>query len=345
MKSNQPIHCPGCKAKLDVAVDEENPFVRCAQCGLVFQLSNLPHKPIHQIRAHEHLDHADSKERTDGRSRFSPRLIVVILIIAFIAVRYGRPWRETATRSNRAHAIWSSLNADVELDDDGEVVAITAHPSEDTHHILVFATMHHQLRRLSLKDTSTKDEYLRFGRGRWQLEILDLANTQITDEAFETITTHRMLKSLNLKNTATTDAGIAQIENLRRLEELGVSGTQISDEAMSIVGKNHKLKKLYLGHTAVTDEGLAKLQHLRQLEILNLRGTLITDQGLQHLRGLTKLKLLYLGETQITDAGINSLNGLSALEGVNVHQTKITNRGAERLESMLPRAMVIHEEP
>jgi hypothetical protein len=103
------------------------------------------------------------------------------------------------------------------------------------------------------------------------LEALYLINTQIGDDALESIGHFKKLKTLNLSGSRITDAGMRHIEGLVGLENLA------------------------LEHTAISDACLVSLCKLKRLSWIHLTGTRVTEAGANELRKrLPNLRLIFL---------------------------------------------------
>jgi len=89
---------------------------------------------------------------------------------------------------------------------------------------------------------------------------LDLARTNITDAAFQSIIRMSRLTRLDLRKTKVTDAGIAQLTALKNLVSINLFGTEVTDEALATLAEIKSLKDICLFETKVTDAGVNKLR-------------------------------------------------------------------------------------
>lgn len=89
---------------------------------------------------------------------------------------------------------------------------------------------------------------------------LDLARTNITDAAFESIIKMPRLTRLDLRKTKVTDAGIAQLSALKNLVSINLFGAEVTDKALGTLAEIKSLKDICLFETKVTDAGVNKLQ-------------------------------------------------------------------------------------
>ena len=89
---------------------------------------------------------------------------------------------------------------------------------------------------------------------------LDLARTEIGDEALKSVAGMERLTRLDLSRTAVGDRGLVHLRGLPELRSLNLFGTEVSDAGLeSLAGLPH-LEAVYLWQTAVTDAGAAKLR-------------------------------------------------------------------------------------
>jgi serine/threonine protein kinase len=139
------------------------------------------------------------------------------------------------------------------------------------------------------------------------LRVLNLDNTEITDEGLKDVAAAGKLVSLSLTSTQVTDAGLVQLKSLTALEDLRLDKLPISDAGLAHLTAFSRLKKLSLYQTKVGDDGLAHLKQLPALEELSLDDTAIGDAGLRHLSQSANLKKLKVWQTRVTPAGIEEL--------------------------------------
>ena len=141
---------------------------------------------------------------------------------------------------------------------------------------------------------------------------------------------------LDLRNTNVTDDDLKYLKNLSNLATLVLSGTAITDEGMTHLVRLKYLEALHLTETAVSDPGLAHLKKLSNLAVLDLSETEVTDEGLQHLVGLAKLRWLLLSGTEVTDRGLETLAAMKDLRRLTVENTGVTPEGIGQLEKAVP---------
>ncbi len=125
------------------------------------------------------------------------------------------------------------------------------------------------------------------------------------------------LERLDLAETEVSDAGLAHLKGLTNLQELNLAMTGVTDAGLAHLKRLTSLRSLTLG-PCVTDNGLAHLSagHLTRLEKLVLIASGVTDAGLEHLKGLTSLQDLVLNDTEVTCAGLPHLQRLPHLQSL-----------------------------
>jgi hypothetical protein len=143
--------------------------------------------------------------------------------------------------------------------------------------------------------------------GLTNLRVLNLDDSEVTDEGMKVIGGLDSLVSLSLTGTQVTDAGLAHLKGLTRLEFLRLDRLPITDAGLANLAGLPRLRELSLYKTSINDDGLAHLKGLPSLEILSLDETAIGDEGLRHLKQCSNLKNLKLWSTGVTPAGIEEL--------------------------------------
>lgn len=113
---------------------------------------------------------------------------------------------------------------------------------------------------------------------------LNLAYTDITDEALCELKRTPRLNGLCLEGTRIGDLRLDQLAELKSLESLKLDGTNITDKGLRRLADLKSLRKLYLNDTAVTDAGLEWLGSLNELEMMELRNTRVTQEGINRLK-------------------------------------------------------------
>jgi hypothetical protein len=89
---------------------------------------------------------------------------------------------------------------------------------------------------------------------------VDLARSQITDAATDTLAKFANLERLHLENTKISDAGLAKLAALPALEYLNLYGDKVTDAGIAAFGTAKALKKLFVWQTGVTQNGAKALE-------------------------------------------------------------------------------------
>jgi hypothetical protein len=89
---------------------------------------------------------------------------------------------------------------------------------------------------------------------------VDLARSQVTDAAGDTLAKMPNLERLHLENTKVTDAGIAKLAVLQNLEYLNLYGNKVTDGGIAKLEGAKGLRKLFVWQTGVTKGGAQALE-------------------------------------------------------------------------------------
>ena len=89
---------------------------------------------------------------------------------------------------------------------------------------------------------------------------VDLARSQITDAAADTLAKMTNLERLHLENTKFSDAGLAKLAALPNLEYLNLYGDKVTDSGIAALAAAKALKKLFVWQTGVTQNGAKALE-------------------------------------------------------------------------------------
>jgi serine/threonine protein kinase/Leucine-rich repeat (LRR) protein len=196
---------------------------------------------------------------------------------------------------------------------------------------------------VSLHNTAVTDAGLAHLKELKGLTYLFLTNTPVTDAGLEHLKELKGLTVLDLNDTKVTDTGLAHLKELKALGHLGLDNTAVTDAGLAHLKELKALTRLDLNNTPVTDAGLTHLKELKALARLDLNGTKMTDTGLEHLKDCTGLTSLGLNDTKVTDAGLAHLKELKALTNLNVRRTKVTAKGLEEFHSAVPGCTIEHD--
>lgn len=89
---------------------------------------------------------------------------------------------------------------------------------------------------------------------------VDLARSQVTDAAADTLAKMTTLERLHLENTKVSDTGLAKLAALQSLEYLNLYGTKTTDAGIAKLAGAKGLKKLFVWQTGVTQAGAKALE-------------------------------------------------------------------------------------
>ncbi|MDZ4404920.1 c-type cytochrome domain-containing protein [Prosthecobacter sp.] len=93
-----------------------------------------------------------------------------------------------------------------------------------------------------------------------QIVWVDLARSQITDAAADTLAKMTNLERLHMENTKVSDAALAKLAALQNLEYLNLYGTKTTDGGIAKLAAAKGLKKLFVWQTGVTQNGAKALE-------------------------------------------------------------------------------------
>jgi hypothetical protein len=149
-----------------------------------------------------------------------------------------------------------------------------------------------------------------------ELDNLDVANTNITDDDLWCVAGLTRLSNLMLTRTAVTGAGFVHLRKLN-----GLAGLNLAD-------------------TPVDDDGLAHLVGLQELRVLTLTNTRVTDAGMKHVAALKGLQWLLMSDTAVSDAGLEQLAQVEGLRRLSIAKTQVTSAGLKKLQAAIPELTV-----
>jgi Leucine Rich repeat len=96
--------------------------------------------------------------------------------------------------------------------------------------------------------------------GKFEVEKIDLTNSNVTDPDLENLGVLPELQSLTLYGTKVTNDGLNHLTVLKKLKELDLSNTNITDDGLKILAGIKTLEKLHVHTTAVTNAGLKEFR-------------------------------------------------------------------------------------
>lgn len=134
-----------------------------------------------------------------------------------------------------------------------------------------------------------RESQCRFGP---EVVLIDLHDTAADDDLARAIGSLRGVRSLNLANTQITDQAMVHIASLQHLENLSLQGTRITDASAHHLGRPSKLTSLNIADTKMTGSALKSLQKLGSLQTLYLSDYQLTADGIDNLREIGSRPLL-----------------------------------------------------
>lgn len=251
------------------------------------------------------------------------------------------------------------------LDDDGEVVTVTASGDVVTDEILEKLVDLPELRELHLEVSKHLTEAGLRHLGRMStLQKLSLYNINtegaaLGDQAIRGMIGLDSLRELSIGECGTTDAGAKLLEQLPQLKSLSLRQEgKLTDEALQSIGKLTRLESLALDSYVATErfgrmqfsaEGVRHLGGLTNLRALRLFGhevpadmmhfpnlttvalghPMVGDDVAKKLsehRSLTAVELTYCG---ITDQGLGDLASLPNLQQLDLSSQRLTDAALE----------------
>lgn len=196
-----------------------------------------------------------------------------------------------------------------------------------------------RLRSLDLSYTNVKDAHLfRFTDLNF-LEELKLGCCSVGDPAIAHLVENEVvsnLRVLDLSDTNVSDQSMPHIARLTKLEHLSLFSCSISNRSLRYIGKLVALQSFDIDCRDVTDDGLLHLRGLKKLRKLELFSGRFTDSGCYYISSLKSLESLDLCGGAISDMGCCRLaSGLNNLRHLNLSQNeRISNRGAAALATL-----------
>ncbi|MBX9670520.1 MAG: protein kinase, partial [Candidatus Obscuribacterales bacterium] len=151
-------------------------------------------------------------------------------------------------------------------------------------------------------------------------KIVNLSESEVTDDVFEILSGWQNLQQLILRNTNV--GSLKNLGELRTLTVLNLDKTAIRDVSLDEVKKLPRLRILGLAHTTISDQVLPRLAQIRGLEELDLKDTPISFQSASSLLALTKLQIIDVSKTPITESGLRTLATIPSIKKITVNDCK-----------------------
>ncbi|MHC4200988.1 MAG: hypothetical protein ACYSU0_13430 [Planctomycetota bacterium] len=239
-----------------------------------------------------------------SESRLSPRLIVLAVIVAALAVIaavFLPPYLEWRRETSAVEEL-RRLDWDFNTDDHDAPLGLA---------FLGFLA-DRQVTAVAPRETMTDTE-ISLARN---IPGLALCVESCADALFPRVAQLPNVASLWVNRANVSSSGVASLKGLSNLVALQFPSSNVGDDHLEHIGELTGLRYLGLAGSQVTDTGLGRLTRLSELRILDLTSTKITDSGLAHIKALTSLSDLLIRNTQATEAGLSDLQ--RALPGCDV---------------------------
>lgn len=150
-----------------------------------------------------------------------------------------------------------------------------------------------------------------------QLEALDVsfANT-ISDADVAKLTLFTKLRKLNLSETPITDEVFQSLAEMESLEILTIEGnSRLNGRGLqAYVRAKPVLRELHASHTPIVIAGLRHLKTISSLEFLDISVCNLSDQQFAELRGANNLVHLKVGGNFLTNAGMQIVMTMGKLK-------------------------------
>lgn len=185
------------------------------------------------------------------------------------------------------------------------------------------------LHSLYLTDSSVTNDDLALLK-RWpRLSTLDLAGTDIGDEALKHLSSLK-IHSLNLSRTKVTPQGVAKLlEEAPSISSLTLRGLHLTDDQLQQIYRPN-ISGWDLANNQLTDAGVKQLWENGKVNSLNLSANPITVAAFD---STTRIGSLYLtaDDCPLDDATVGKLLAAGVLDGVALGKTKLTPIGLSGL--------------
>ncbi len=199
---------------------------------------------------------------------------------------------------------------------------------------------------VAVKGFGARDGDLKDVRQFPKLRVLELTNSQITDEGLAELAELKNLQEIQLNFTQTIKGGgLKYLVGNKNLKDLHVDIWQINDDALRALRKAGMLHALFESCVVdrrperddevrslvladgVTDAGLEELVGLPAIQSLSLWGPNVTDRSMAILGKMPTLRELGMRGARITDAGLKEIAHLKDLEVLLIDDAPITDEG------------------
>lgn len=127
------------------------------------------------------------------------------------------------------------------------------------------------------------------------------------NEVLESLAGLSEMAVLELFESNVTDDGLVLLQGQTKLQHIVLTGTSITGSGLQHLQGLPALARLELAWTEITNESILPLQGLAKLEHLDLSATAISDASVESLSGLKSLKTLNVEYTDLSLEGITRI--------------------------------------
>jgi Leucine-rich repeat (LRR) protein len=186
------------------------------------------------------------------------------------------------------------------------------------------------------------------------LKRLDVSGTQAANGTLTLLSNHPQLESLDVAGSEVTDDGMQELLPLIHLKHLGLGRTRIDESAISVLGLLDNLQSLDLsatgrrrrrrdGENPVSPSLVEAMAQLRDLRILRLGHSQISSDGVRMLASsLNKLERLGLEEcVRVDDSAIAAFIDWKSLRQLDLQGTSVTSSNLDELRKSRPDLRVL----
>lgn len=197
----------------------------------------------------------------------------------------------------------------------------------------------HSVEYVSMKRALKKEDFERFA-SLSKLELLDLRNTNLSNDQLANLKSLTQLKLLDLGGTDVSDKGLVHLHSFKHLRTLDLRDTNVTNKGVKYISHLSNLRALFFGTTRISDRGLRHLKTLPKLQFLDLRDTDVTDQGMKQLQNLDTLRTILLGWTDVGNRGLLHLAKIESLQLIDVMFTSVDKQGVKNFQRIRPNCKV-----
>ena len=130
----------------------------------------------------------------------------------------------------------------------------------------------------------TENEVLESLAGLSEMAVLELFESNVTDDGLVLLQGQTKLKHIVLTGTPITGSGLQHLQGLPALARLELAWTEITNESILQLQGLAKLEHLDLSATAISDASVESLSGLKSLKTLNVEYTDLSLEGITRIR-------------------------------------------------------------